>query len=179
MPRIPRALVEEMLAHAREDLPNEACGVIHAKDGVPVAVHRVRNVAGDDGTGSPYRYLMDPMTQHRLEVRRDDEGETLFAIYHSHVASEARPSPTDERQAFYPPGEPGKFDREPAYPGTWYILVSLRDSTPNHVRAWRIEPGKPLAERPKVTEERITLPRARRGRGRRSPAVARSRRLPT
>ena len=154
MPRIPRALVEEMLAHAREDLPNEACGVIHAVDGVPTAVHRVRNVAGDDGQGSPYRYLMDPMTQHRLEVQRDDSGETLFAIYHSHVASEARPSPTDERQAFFPPGE---FDREPAYPGTWYILVSLRDAAPLDVRAWRVERCEPGAERPKVTEEPIEI----------------------
>ena len=37
-------------------------------DGVPITVHRVPNVAGDDGKGSPYRYLMDPMTQHRLEL---------------------------------------------------------------------------------------------------------------
>ena len=42
MPRIPRAIVDEMVAHAREDLPNEACGMVHARDGVPVAVHRVR-----------------------------------------------------------------------------------------------------------------------------------------
>ena len=154
MPRIPRALVEEMLAHAREDLPNEACGIIHAVDGVPTTVHRVPNVAGDDGKGSPYRYLMDPMTQHRLEVRRDDSGETLFAIYHSHVASEARPSPTDERQAFFPPGE---FDLDPAYPGTWYILVALRDAAPLDVRAWRIERREPGAERPKVTEEPIEI----------------------
>ena len=159
MPRIPRALVEEMLAHAKDDLPNEACGVIHAVDGVPATVHRVPNVAGDDGKGSPYRYLMHPMTQHRLEVRRDDSGgrETLFAIYHSHVASEARPSPTDERQAFFPPGEPGHFDREPAYPGTWYILVSLRDAAPLDVRAWRIEAGAPGAPNAKVTEEPIEI----------------------
>jgi proteasome lid subunit RPN8/RPN11 len=154
MVRIPRALHEEMLAHAREDAPNEACGVIHAQDGEPVAVHRVPNVAGDDGKGSPYRYLMDPRTQFQLEDQRDKTGETLFAIYHSHVASEARPSPTDERQAFFPPGE---FDREPAYPGTLYILVSLRDAAPLDVRAWRIAKRLPGNERPEVTEEPIEV----------------------
>ena len=51
MPRIPRALVEEMIAHAREDLPNEACGLVHAKNGAAVSVHRVTNVAA-----SPYRF---------------------------------------------------------------------------------------------------------------------------
>lgn len=154
MPRIPRALVDEMLAHAREDAPNEACGVVHAKDGEAIAVYRVPNASGDDGKGSPYRYLMDPKTQYELEVRRDDTGETLFAIYHSHVASEARPSPTDERQAFFPPGE---FDRAPAYPGTLYILVSLRDAAPLDIRAWRVEQRLPGAERPVVTEEPIEI----------------------
>lgn len=142
MPRIPRALVEEMLAHAREDLPNEACGIIHAVDGVPTTVHRVPNVAGDDGKGSPYRYLMDPMTQHRLEVRRDDNGETLFAIYHSHVASAARPSPTDVRMAFFPPGA---VEQEPMFPSTFYILVSLAQEPPD-VRAYHIRTGGEIVE---------------------------------
>src|SRR5437763_3787458 len=143
MAKIPRAIIEEMIAHAREDAPNEACGMVHAKDGIPIAVHRVKNVAGDDGAGSPYRYLMDPMQQFALEEQRDTTGETLYAIYHSHVASEARPSPTDERQAFFPPGE---FDREPAYPQTLYILVSLAEEPPPE-RAWRVGTG------PVVTEE--------------------------
>jgi [CysO sulfur-carrier protein]-S-L-cysteine hydrolase len=154
MPRIPRAIIEEMIAHAREDLPNEACGMVHAQAGEPVAVHRVKNVAGDDGHGSPYRYLMDPMQQFRLEQQRDDTGESLFAIYHSHVASEARPSQTDERQAFFPPGE---FHRDPAYPETYYILVSLAHEPPD-VRAWMIRrPLDAQDTRPEVVEAPIEV----------------------
>lgn len=139
MPRIPQAIVDEMVAHAREDLPNEACGMVHAKDGEIVAVHRVKN-----GAASPYRYEMDPLQMMRLERRRDDEGETLFAIYHSHVASQAYPSPTDVRMAFFPPGE---LDQEPMFPGTYYILVSLEHDEPS-VRAFHIRRGGVIEEEP-------------------------------
>ena len=142
MVSIPRAIVDEMVAHAREAKPNEACGMVHARDGMPVAVHRVTNIAGDDRTGSPFRYEMDPMEQFHLEEQRDASGETLFAIYHSHVASPAYPSPTDVRMAFFPPGE---LDREPAYPETYYVLVSLAEEPPP-VRAFHIGMGGVIAE---------------------------------
>ncbi len=143
MPRISRAIIDAMVAHAREDLPNEACGIVHARDGVPVEAYRVKNA-----TASPYRYLMDPMQQFRLEQQRDETGETLFAIYHSHVASEARPSQTDRRQAFFPPAQDDHdFDREPAYPGTWYILVSLAEEPPP-VRAFQVRRGGEVDEEP-------------------------------
>ena len=129
MPRIPRAIVDAMVAHAREDLPNEACGMVHALDGTPIAAHRVTNIAA-----SPYRYEMHPLQMLRLENRRDETGETLFAIYHSHVASPAQPSPTDVRNAFFPPGE---VQQPPMFPGTYYILVSLAHDPPD-VRAWRV-----------------------------------------
>jgi len=139
MPRIPRAIVDEMIAHAREDLPNEACGQLNARDGEPVAAHRVKNVEA-----SPYRYSMDPLAMLKLENARDDSGESLFAIYHSHVASEAYPSPTDVRQAFFPPGE---VERDPMYPDSYYILVSLKYDPP-HVRAFHIRTGGEIEEEP-------------------------------
>ena len=137
MPRIPRQMIEAMVEHARAELPNEACGLIHATDGAAVAVHRVPNAAA-----SPYRYEMEPMEQLRLERHRDEHDEELFAIYHSHVASEARPSPTDVRMAFFPPGE---LDADPAYPGTLYILVSLAEESPT-VRAFQILRGGVVEE---------------------------------
>jgi len=139
MPRIPRVLVDEMIAHAREDLPDEACGQINGRDGVAVSAHRVKNVEA-----SPYRYSMDPLAMLKLENAREDSGETLFAIYHSHVASEAYPSPTDVRQAFFPPGE---VERDPMYPDTYYILVSLKHDPP-HVRAFHIRTGGEIDEEP-------------------------------
>ena len=137
--RIPRPLVDEMIAHAREDLPNEACGIVDAKDGAAVAVHRVTNVAA-----SPYRFEMHGMEQMRLEQARDEAGETLFAIYHSHVASRAYPSPTDVRMAFFPPGE---VEQEPAYPGALYVLISLAEDPPP-VHAYHIRRGGVIEEQP-------------------------------
>lgn len=139
MPRISRALVDEMITHAREDLPNEACGMVHGKDGEPIAVHRVGNASA-----SPYRYEMNPLHMMRLERQRDEQGEDLFAIYHSHVASQAFPSPTDVRMAFFPPGE---LDQEPMFPGTYYILVSLEHEEPS-VRAFHIRRGGTVEEEP-------------------------------
>ena len=139
MPRISSAIIDEMVAHAREDLPNEACGMVHAKDGAPIAVHRVGNAAA-----SPYRYDMNPLQMMRLERQRDDTGETLFAIYHSHVASPARPSPTDVRMAFFPPGE---VEQPPMFPETYYILVSLQHDEAD-VRAYHIRRGGVIEETP-------------------------------
>ena len=139
MPRIPGALVDEMVAHAREELPNEACGMIHALDGAAAAVHRVKNAVA-----SPYRYEMDPLQQLRLEQRRDETGETLFAIYHSHVGSEARPSQTDVRMAFWPPGE---TDGAVMYPQTYYVVVSLAREPPS-VLAYLIRQGGVIEEEP-------------------------------
>ena len=139
MPRIPRAIIDEMVAHAREDLPNEACGMVHAQDGTPIQVHRVGNTAA-----SPYRYEMNPLQMMRLERQRDESGQTLFAIYHSHVASAAWPSPTDVRMAFFPPGE---IEQPPMFPGTFYILVSLEHDEAD-VRAYHIRQGGIIEEEP-------------------------------
>ena len=144
MPRIPRAIIDEMIAHAQDDLPNEGCGQLNAHDGVPVTAHRVTNVEA-----SPYRYSMDPLQMLKLERAREDSGETLFSIYHSHVASEAYPSPTDVRQAFFPPGE---IERDPMYSDTFYILVSLAYDPP-HVRAFHIRTGGEIEEEPIEIEE--------------------------
>lgn len=113
--------------------------MVHAQDGVPVAVHRIGNMAA-----SPYRYEMNPVQMMRLERQRDDSGETLFSIYHSHVASPAYPSPTDVRMAFFPPGE---TEQPPMFPGTYYILVSLQHAEPE-VRAYHIRQGGVIEEEP-------------------------------
>jgi proteasome lid subunit RPN8/RPN11 len=137
MARIPRNLIDDMIAHAREDLPNEACGQLNGWNGIAISGHPVKNIEA-----SPYRYSMDPLSMLKLENAREDSGEALFAIYHSHVASEAYPSPTDVRQAFFPPGE---LDREPMYPDTYYILVSLAYDPP-HVRVYHIRTGGQIEE---------------------------------
>jgi [CysO sulfur-carrier protein]-S-L-cysteine hydrolase len=119
--RIPRALWNEIVAHARADAPNECCGMIAARDGVAVAVHRARNT-----TASPLRYEMDGMEQYRIQTAIEDAGLELGAIYHSHTRSAPEPSQTDINLAFYPEA--------------LYVIVGVAGDEPD-VRAWRIVDG--------------------------------------
>jgi proteasome lid subunit RPN8/RPN11 len=119
--RIPRTLWNEIVAHARADAPNECCGMIAARDGVAVAVHRARNAAA-----SPLRYEMDGMEQYRIQTAIEDAGLELGAIYHSHTRSAPEPSQTDVNLAFYPEA--------------LYVIVGVAGDEPD-VRAWRIVDG--------------------------------------
>ena len=107
--RIPQALVDEMVAHAREDLPNECCGMVAGLDGEATEVIRVENAAA-----SPLRYEMDPKAQYEAWKSIEDGGRELLAIYHSHTKSAAYPSQTDVNQAV-------------AWPDQVYVIVSLAD----------------------------------------------------
>jgi proteasome lid subunit RPN8/RPN11 len=119
--RISRALLDEIVAHARADAPNECCGMIAAQDGVAVAVHRARNAAA-----SPLRYEMDGMEQYRIQTAIEDAGLELGAIYHSHTRSAPEPSQTDINLAFYPEA--------------LYVIVGVAGDEPD-IRAWRIVDG--------------------------------------
>ncbi|MEK7247217.1 MAG: M67 family metallopeptidase, partial [Chloroflexota bacterium] len=86
---------------------------------------------------SPYRYSVEPKDLLRIFRECEDNDWSFLAIYHSHTASEAYPSPTDVRLAFWPEA--------------YYVLVSLADKDKPVVRAFRIIEGE-------VTEEPITEP---------------------
>jgi proteasome lid subunit RPN8/RPN11 len=120
--RISRQLLDEVVEHARADAPNECCGMIAARDGEAVAVHRARNVAATP----KLRYEMDGMEQYRIQSAIEDEGLELGAIYHSHTRSAPTPSQTDINLAFYP--------------DALYVIVGVEDDEPD-VRAWRIVDG--------------------------------------
>lgn len=119
--RISRRLLDEVIAHAREEAPNECCGMIASRDGEAVAVHRARNAAA-----SPFRYEMDGIEQYRIQTAIEDAGNELGAIYHSHTRSAPEPSQTDINLAFYPEA--------------LYVIVGLKAPEPD-VRAWRIVDG--------------------------------------
>ena len=120
--RIPRALYDEIVAHALEDAPNECCGMIAARDGEAVEVHRASNAAA-----SPFRYELDGMEQYRIQTAIEDAGFQLGAIYHSHTRSDPVPSQTDINLAFYPE--------------SLYVIVGVKDAEPD-VRAWHIADGR-------------------------------------
>ncbi len=88
--RIPRALLDEMIAHAQADAPNECCGLLAARGDDAVRVHRAENAAA-----SPLKFVIDPGELYRLFSAIEDSGCRLGAIYHSHTRTEPYPSQTD------------------------------------------------------------------------------------
>jgi proteasome lid subunit RPN8/RPN11 len=116
--KISQALVDEMVAHAREDLPNECCGMVAGLDGEATEVIRVENAAA-----SPLRYEMDPKAQYEAWKSIEDGGGELLAIYHSHTKSAAYPSQTDVNQAV-------------AWPDQVYVIVSLADEDSPDVKGY-------------------------------------------
>lgn len=98
--------IDEMVAHARDDVPNECCGVVGSKDGVAQQVHRAVNAAA-----SPLRYEIDSADFLRIYNLIDDADQEVGAIYHSHTRSAAYPSQTDINLALWP--------------DALYIIVSL------------------------------------------------------
>ncbi len=94
---IPAAVRDEVIAHARAGLPNEACGILAGTDG---RVERFFPAESDEP--SPYYYRIESRDQIRIMNEIDDAGLDLVGIYHSHVSSPAYPSRTDAEQAFWP-----------------------------------------------------------------------------
>jgi [CysO sulfur-carrier protein]-S-L-cysteine hydrolase len=116
--RIPRHIYEQLIDHAREDAPNECCGLIGGGDGEARTLYRARNAES-----SPLRYRLDPQDQFKIMSEIDDKGEELVAIYHSHTKSPAYPSQTDINLALAEAGG----ERVQLFPGTIYLIASLAE----------------------------------------------------
>ena len=69
--RIRPDIVEEIVSHAREEAPNECCGMIGARDGEATSLYRARNAEA-----SPLRYTVHPQDQLRIMEQIDERGET-------------------------------------------------------------------------------------------------------
>jgi proteasome lid subunit RPN8/RPN11 len=122
------AVAEELLAHARAELPNEACALLSGSlvEHLALRFHPARN-----SEASPLRYNVDPEDLVRITFAIEDAGEDLVGIFHSHTRSPAVPSATDRRTA--------------QYPDVFYVLATLADpSAPaaRALRAWRIHGGQ-------------------------------------
>jgi proteasome lid subunit RPN8/RPN11 len=120
--RIAQALLDDMIAHARDEAPNECVGLVAAQDGEAVAVHRATN-----SEASPYRFVIDGREQLQLISQIEDAGLDIGAIYHSHTRTAPEPSQTDITFA-------------KGWPGVVWIIVGLQNAEPD-VRAWLIDDG--------------------------------------
>ena len=138
---IPRRQAEEIIAHAREEAPNECCGILAGKAGRPLQLYRAVNAEG-----SPYRYDIDSQDLYRIHTEVEGRGWEFLAIYHSHPKSEAYPSETDVRRSQLP----GAGQTVDAWPNVYHLIVSLADPGSPLIRAFRIEEGR-------ITEEPLQV----------------------
>src|ERR1700745_3781872 len=121
--RIPSSIYEQLLEHAREDAPNECCGILGGRDGEATTLYRATNAEQ-----SPLRYTLDPDDLFRItfqEIPANDE--EMLAIYHSHPARPAYPSQPAITLA--------------TYPASISLIVSLADGE-QPLRGYRIDDGE-------------------------------------
>lgn len=131
--RISQDLLDEIVAHSREEAPNECCGLVAGVDGVATEVFRARNEMA-----SPLAYNVHPQDLLRITQEIDDRGEELAAIYHSHTKSPAEPSQTDINLAAN-------------WPDPVYLICSLADPAAPVIRGWHLRDGQ-------VAEVEINFP---------------------
>ena len=130
---ISAALQAKILAHARADHPDEACGIIAGPAG---SDRPERFISMLNAERSPTFYRFDSLEQLHVWREMDERDEEPVVIYHSHTATEAYPSRTDISYAMEP--------------GAHYVLVSTRDPVEDEFRSFRIMDGE-------VTEEGVAV----------------------
>ena len=134
---IARATYDAIVAHARRDHPDEACGVVAGPEG---SDRPERFVEMLNAAGSPTFYEFDSTDLLQLYKEMDANDEEPVIVYHSHTATEAYPSRTDIGLA--------------SEPGAHYVLVSTREhgniEGPVEFRSYRIVDGE-------VTEEGVSV----------------------
>jgi len=122
--RIDRALLDEIVAHAVRDAPNECCGLVVGRDGTATSALSLENLAA-----SPFRFDIDGRELIAFAFADEDEDQ-LTAIYHSHTRSDPYPSQTDVNFAA-------------GWPGVEWLIVGVpkaKDAEPE-VRSYLIEDG--------------------------------------
>ncbi len=130
---IDRAIRDAIVAHARRDQPDEACGVVAGAEG---SDRPTRYIPMVNAERSPTFYRFDSIEQLKVWREMDEQDEEPVVIYHSHTATEAYPSRTDIAYA--------------SEPNAHYVLVSTRSEDKTDFRSFRITDGV-------VTEEPVTV----------------------
>jgi [CysO sulfur-carrier protein]-S-L-cysteine hydrolase len=134
------AVRDAIVAHARRDHPDEACGIVAG----PVGSGRAERVVEmTNAARSMTQYEFEPAEQLRVYREMDDRDEEAVVVYHSHTATEAYPSRTDVRYA--------------SQPDAHYVLVSTRDPETAELRSYRIVDDVVTEEEVQVAQLREAL----------------------
>jgi proteasome lid subunit RPN8/RPN11 len=123
---IKKDVLDQIIAHAKKDLPNEACGYLAGNDNVVTHSYQLTNV-----DHSPEHFSFDPSEQFTAVKDARNKGLQILANYHSHPETPSRPSQEDIRLAYDP--EIG------------YVIVSLANAEPV-VKSFRIINGSATNE---------------------------------
>lgn len=121
--KIARELLDQIIDHARQDAPDECCGLIGGSDGTATSAHPTTNTVR-----SPLRFEMDGMELFRTIEQIEDGGAELLSVYHSHTRSAPYPSQTD-------------INFSANWPGLEWLIVGLAGDEPE-VRSYLIADGK-------------------------------------
>jgi proteasome lid subunit RPN8/RPN11 len=122
MIRIPQAIHDDLIGHARSGFPLEVCGILGGTDDTVSALFRMTNT-----DASNEHFMMEPREQFSVVKELRSQGISMLAIYHSHPESPARPSEEDIRLALTP--------------GVSYLIVSLQDASQPVIRSFKIADG--------------------------------------
>lgn len=122
----------EMVGHAYDGLPDEACGLLAGPAGT---YHCTAFYPCGNAAGSSKVYTVDPVDHLRADRDAEGRGLEIIGVMHSHTHTDPYPSPTDVAQA--------------PDPDWHYVIVSLRDSVPM-LRSYRIVDEK-------IAEEVVSL----------------------
>jgi proteasome lid subunit RPN8/RPN11 len=133
---VPAEIRDAIVAHARRDHPNEACGVVAGPTGSDRPVRMIEML---NSAASPTFYQFDSIEQLKVWTAMDDADEEPVIIYHSHTATEAYPSRTDVAYA--------------NEPNAHYVLVSTADPAVAPFRSYRIVDGVVSEEPVEVVDE--------------------------
>ncbi|HEX6675613.1 MAG TPA: M67 family metallopeptidase [Actinomycetes bacterium] len=126
MLQIDRPTYDTLVAHARQEYPNEACALLAGPPGDGGRVERTFTLPNAEA--SPTFYVVEPKAQLRAMTEMDERGWDLVGIFHSHTFTEAYPSRTDVELA--------------AYPDATYLILSLADQDAPVLRGFHIRDGE-------------------------------------
>jgi len=121
--KIASTMLDEIVAHAVRDAPNECCGIVAARSGQATVVHVTENLAA-----SPFRFEVDGPELFRLLDSIESDGGELGAIYHSHTRSDPYPSQTD-------------VNFSSGWPGVEWIIVGVDKQGETDVHSYLIDDG--------------------------------------
>ena len=137
-------IVKQFNKHGELDYPHECCGFILGsfKDAESRGVEYLP-VSNTKEENRERRFLIDPMAYQKAEDEADKRGLSIISIVHSHPDH---------------PDKPSEFDREHAWPGFSYIIISIQDGKAVSFRSWQLNADRKyfIEENIKITKEEKT-----------------------